>query len=216
MKRVIGAIVVAVVVAGVALAVWRAGAPQDTASTATPAAASTAAPGPTAPSDSTAMADARDATRRILESTSASAADVATKATELGPDVDRLYRFVRDDIRYQTYAGVLRGARGTLASRAGNAWDKSELLASLLRRHGRDVRFARAHLTADRAASLVARMFEPQRPPAGAGARDSTPRADALVQRIDARWRTAQADLVAALDRSGIALAGRRPRRRTR
>jgi hypothetical protein len=54
------------------------------------------------------------------------------KALELELDAERIFRFVSDEIRYEPYAGVLRGARGTLQTLAGNAADKSLLLASLL------------------------------------------------------------------------------------
>ena len=66
--------------------------------------------------------------------------DVAILAEALGPDMDAIYTFVRDRIGYDAYAGVLRGARGTLIARAGNAADQSLLLVELLRANGFKVR----------------------------------------------------------------------------
>lgn len=175
--------------------------------------ASTARSSP-APLDAASIAATRDASQKILAPAPASDFDVDQKAAELGPDVDHLFRFVHDDIRHQIYAGVLRGPRGTLTSRAGNAWDRSVLLAALLRHHGREVRFVRGRLTPDRATALVATMFErrPQSPVAGAVDVPSAVAAAArdLSARIEARWQAAQDDVTAALDRSGIAL-GRTP-----
>lgn len=57
---------------------------------------------------------------------------VADMAAELSYDVAKIFRFVADDIRYEPYSGALRGAIGTLWSRAGNSVDKALLLGGLL------------------------------------------------------------------------------------
>lgn len=85
--------------------------------------------------------------------------DPKAKAAELGPDVNAVFRFVRDDIAFEAYAGVLRGATGTLVGRAGNSLDKSILLAELLKANGRTVRFARGQLDGAQAETLVNQMF---------------------------------------------------------
>jgi transglutaminase-like putative cysteine protease len=69
------------------------------------------------------------------------------------------FSFVRDRIGYQPYAGVLRGARGTLAARAGNALDRALLLADLLERMEVRVRFAFGRLDASSADALVTRSL---------------------------------------------------------
>jgi len=85
--------------------------------------------------------------------------DVAAKAMELGGDVGAIFAFVRDQVRFEVYEGVLRGPNGTLMAMAGNAFDKSLLLASLLSRHGYTVRYVRGRLPQDAASRLVSQMY---------------------------------------------------------
>ncbi len=66
---------------------------------------------------------------------------------------------MRDEIRYEAYEGVLRGALGTLWSRAGNAADKSVLLAALLRAAGEQVTFVSGTLEDAEAHALLDSMF---------------------------------------------------------
>lgn len=87
--------------------------------------------------------------------------DPAVLGDRLGPDIDDLFAYVRDEIALEPYAGVMRFAEGTLMSRAGSACDQSVLLATLLRHHGHDVRFARASLDDATVADLLARVATP-------------------------------------------------------
>ena len=57
---------------------------------------------------------------------------VAEVAARLNYDAEAIFAFVRDEIGYESYAGVLRGSTGTLWSRAGNAADQAVLLGELL------------------------------------------------------------------------------------
>jgi transglutaminase-like putative cysteine protease len=88
--------------------------------------------------------------------------DLDARADALGPGLAPTFEFVRDRIRYEAYAGVLRGASGTYTERAGNAADRALLLAHLLERHGFPVRFAIGHLAGPDRTRLWLRVFEPR------------------------------------------------------
>ncbi|GAB4172885.1 MAG: hypothetical protein Kow0020_07970 [Wenzhouxiangellaceae bacterium] len=76
-------------------------------------------------------------------------------------DAEALTRFVATKIHFQAYAGLLRGARGTLISRAGNALDQSVLLAGLLKDAGLEARVLRGRLAPEDASRLLAQMSGP-------------------------------------------------------
>jgi Transglutaminase-like superfamily len=77
----------------------------------------------------------------------------------IGSNPRELMRFIQEKITFEPYTGVLRGARGTLLARAGNAADRALLLAQLLRQAGYQVRFAKGQLSHDRAETLLRRSF---------------------------------------------------------
>jgi hypothetical protein len=85
--------------------------------------------------------------------------DVAARAAALGRDAGRIFEFIRDQVALEPYAGVLRGARGTLAAGAGNALDRALLAQALLEAIGAESRLMSGRLSADRADSLLARFF---------------------------------------------------------
>ncbi|HRN17810.1 MAG: transglutaminase domain-containing protein [Truepera sp.] len=80
------------------------------------------------------------------------------------PDV--IVEWVRTHIAYQPYAGVLRGAEGTVVSGAGNAWDQALLLATLLQDAAFDARIAFGRLPEEPASRLLAQTTgAPSAPP---------------------------------------------------
>ena len=89
-------------------------------------------------------------------------------ADRLGSDPAAIFHFVRDEIRYEPYVGVLRGALGTLLCRAGNSLDRSLLLAFLLQKAGLKTQIVSGRLRVEQAQLLVNRLFEPVKPVRGA------------------------------------------------
>ncbi len=57
---------------------------------------------------------------------------IAERAALLDYDAAKIFSFVAGEIHYEPYAGILRGARGTLWARAGNSADQAMLLSELL------------------------------------------------------------------------------------
>jgi len=90
--------------------------------------------------------------------------EIDALADRLGSDPATLFHFVRDEIRYEPYTGVLRGALGTLLCRGGNSLDRSLLLATLLQKAGFSTRIASGQLSPQQAQVLVSRLFEPVKP----------------------------------------------------
>ena len=86
--------------------------------------------------------------------------DLEAEARALASSIENSFAFVRDQIRYEAYPGVLRDAEGTLAAGAGNAFDRSRLLARLLQSHGITTRFATDTLPKARVDALFARIFD--------------------------------------------------------
>ncbi|MCC6639923.1 MAG: hypothetical protein IT386_02025, partial [Deltaproteobacteria bacterium] len=78
---------------------------------------------------------------------------IVAKAAALGNEPVRIYEFVRNDLGYQPYYGLMKGPDATLRSGAGNEYDLAALLVSLLRASGTPARFVRGriHVTTDQA-----------------------------------------------------------------
>jgi len=55
--------------------------------------------------------------------------DVSARAKSFDGSIDVAFIWVRDHVRFEPYAGLLRGARGALIARAANSLDRSLLLA---------------------------------------------------------------------------------------
>ncbi len=94
-----------------------------------------------------------------------SAFDQRVLIKNLGFDAAEITSFVTEQIAFEPYAGVLRGAQGTLLARAGNALDQSLLLATLLNDAGIDAVIRSGSLTNAEAARLVNTLHQrPQAP----------------------------------------------------
>jgi hypothetical protein len=58
--------------------------------------------------------------------------DPELRAKSLGNGIEPTFKYVRDEIRFESYPGVFRGAKGAYLSRAANAADRSLLLSQML------------------------------------------------------------------------------------
>ena len=106
---------------------------------------------------------------------------IAALADSLEFDVEQIFRFVSDEIRYEPYAGVLRGPLGTLWARAGNAVDQALLLGALLDASGLSYRFAMGALDDATAAALMASTVVDS----AEARRDAAAAWEPLVPRVD-------------------------------
>jgi len=88
--------------------------------------------------------------------------EVEAKARELGPDLSRILQFTTNELKYDAYAGALRGPRGVLLAGAGSATDKSLLMRDLIRTATPNtiLRFAYCSLPSNDAQQLVAQAIE--------------------------------------------------------
>jgi len=86
---------------------------------------------------------------------------VQALAATLGNNPATIFLHVRDNIGIEIYNGSLRGARGTLASKAGNSLDRASLTIALLRAANPSIeaRYAQGTLGNTEATAIAARMF---------------------------------------------------------
>jgi len=90
--------------------------------------------------------------------------DLEALLETLDYDANRIIKFVKEEIHFEQYPGVLRGAQGTLMSRAGNALDQAVLLAKLLRDAGFEARIAEGSLSEREVSDLLDQMRIPRKP----------------------------------------------------
>jgi hypothetical protein len=95
-----------------------------------------------------------------LSKPGADPSDVTAKAHALDRDPQRIFDFIRDSIALEPYAGVLRGARGTLMAGAGNALDRALLAQDLLKASDVETRLVAGKLSAAQATSLLSRYLD--------------------------------------------------------
>jgi hypothetical protein len=70
-------------------------------------------------------------------------------------EAEDLIDFVQESVRFEPYAGTLKGAAGALSALAGNSLDQSLLLAHLLKQAGFDARIVRGQLPPEDALRLM-------------------------------------------------------------
>jgi len=85
--------------------------------------------------------------------------DITELADSLGPEPEAAFEFIRDHIGFDPYAGVLRGAHGTLVARSGNAWDRALLLSALLEAGGSTTRLVTADLDETATSEVLSRAM---------------------------------------------------------
>ena len=150
--------------------------------------------------DPAALADRTRTAAMVIPETRYS---IEARAKALGDGIGPAFTFVRDQIRFEAYPGVLRGAEGAYNARAGNSLDRSLLLGDLLTRKGFKVRYAIGRLDRQAAERLYARIFEtpPAEPRsvASSQAPAATDSFEAFRARIWARARRDYAAVRAAL-----------------
>src|SRR5688500_18419406 len=79
----------------------------------------------------------------------------ASVAIIVGHEPAKLAEWVNKRIAYEPYAGVVRGAEGTLAAQAGGDWDRAVLLQALLAEAGYKSRLKVIARTPQEAAAVV-------------------------------------------------------------
>lgn len=84
---------------------------------------------------------------------------VVAQAAALNNDPAQIYAFVRDQIGFEVYHGSLRGARGTLWSKAGNSLDRASLLIALLGASGITAQYVEGTLPVEKTQQLILSMF---------------------------------------------------------
>lgn len=129
--------------------------------------------------------------------------DLDALGASLDYDPAKIIAFLRTQIAFEQYPGVLRGEFGTLIGRAGNAYDKALLLRRLLDDAGYETRLVRTTLTAAQARALVAQMAAPR--PAASPVTDPATLAD-IRGRLQALVGSPAAGITdpAALDRQTV------------
>jgi len=129
---------------------------------------------------------------------------LTARAEALGSGVEPAFFFVRDNIRYESYSGILRGDEQTFQARSGNSFDRSLLLAKLLKLKSVPTRFVSGSLSSADAERLFARIFEPLHPDKDVPASRSAPSpgAAAFLSRVKARGRRDYLAIRAALGQS--------------
>lgn len=155
--------------------------------------------------------------------------DVDARAQALDYDVSAAAQFIKTQISYDPYIGVLRGAEGTLSAQAGSAWDQAVTLSALVNAMGGEAMIVEGALSEPDARRLLAQAFAPRadltsavkldtvlaamKPYLGSGTIDATSSRENDLRQSDgdagetlAVIKSASDALLAALERDGSAI----------
>jgi len=72
---------------------------------------------------------------------------------------EEAFAFVRDQIEFEPFTGIMKSSQGVLWGRAGNAVEQARLLAELLGLEGEKVRYAQGKLDKEKAVWLIKNIF---------------------------------------------------------
>ena len=72
---------------------------------------------------------------------------------------EEAFAFVRDQIKFEPFTGIMKSSQGVLWGRAGNAVEQARLLTELLGLEGEKVRYAQGKLNKEKAARLIKNIF---------------------------------------------------------
>lgn len=86
--------------------------------------------------------------------------DLEKKALSFHQDISSIFSFVQEQIAFEPYEGLLKGASGCLNSGSGNSLDRSLLLLELLRRSGYKATLVLGKLSSSDAECLIRSRLE--------------------------------------------------------
>ncbi len=84
---------------------------------------------------------------------------IQEEAAALGYSPTQIFAYLHTQVGYNSYAGSVRGARGTLWSNAGNAVDTASLGVALMRASGIPAQYVSGTLSRSQAQTLILSMF---------------------------------------------------------
>lgn len=113
--------------------------------------------------------------------------DLDARAAELPPGVDAAFALARDEIREESYSGVLLGASGAYRNRGANSVDRAAVLYHLLKAKHIPARYASCRLDSTAAEAMATRLFAAPAAPAVATPVAVASTTDPLYARIVAR-----------------------------
>jgi hypothetical protein len=87
---------------------------------------------------------------------------IQEEAARLDYDPQQIFDFLHTQIGYESYAGSVRGARGTLWSGAGNAIDVASLGVALMRAAGIPAQYVQGTVSTAQAQQLIVSIFPAQ------------------------------------------------------